>query len=217
MAGDLRRSAGWRWRSASGPSERWRRILDRRAVRGAAGLVLGDVAHALRGRPLQLAAGALERAHGGHLLRPVVLRAARAGRPRRRRREAARFPRRAGRRRSRGAAAAAVARPAQARAAAGDVFVERWSWAMGQPVHLQLFAASEARGYEAAAGGAGGAPAGRGRALPVRRRERSRRSSTARAGRGRSRSGADLAAVLEARRSASSARPAAPSTRRSSR
>jgi thiamine biosynthesis lipoprotein len=30
-------------------------------------------------------------------------------------------------------------------------FVERWSWAMGQPVHLQLFAGSEAHGYEAAA------------------------------------------------------------------
>ncbi len=31
-----------------------------------------------------------------------------------------------------------------------DRFVERWSWAMGQPVHLQLFAASETAGYEAA-------------------------------------------------------------------
>lgn len=30
-------------------------------------------------------------------------------------------------------------------------FIERWSWAMGQPVHLQLFAGSEAHGYEAAA------------------------------------------------------------------
>jgi FAD:protein FMN transferase len=30
-------------------------------------------------------------------------------------------------------------------------FVERWSWAMGQPVHLQLFASSEAHGYDAAA------------------------------------------------------------------
>ena len=29
-------------------------------------------------------------------------------------------------------------------------FVERWSWAMGQPVHLQLFAATETAGYEAA-------------------------------------------------------------------
>lgn len=28
--------------------------------------------------------------------------------------------------------------------------VERWSWAMGQPVHLRLFAQSEAAGYEAA-------------------------------------------------------------------
>lgn len=34
--------------------------------------------------------------------------------------------------------------------AAGDVFVERWSWAMGQPVHLQLFAASESAGYDIA-------------------------------------------------------------------
>jgi FAD:protein FMN transferase len=30
-------------------------------------------------------------------------------------------------------------------------FVERWSWAMGQPVHLQLFAESEQHGYDAAA------------------------------------------------------------------
>jgi len=29
-------------------------------------------------------------------------------------------------------------------------FVERWSWAMGQPVHLQLFAQSAAQGYDAA-------------------------------------------------------------------
>jgi thiamine biosynthesis lipoprotein len=32
-----------------------------------------------------------------------------------------------------------------------DRFVERWSWAMGQPVHLQLFAESERQGYDAAA------------------------------------------------------------------
>jgi thiamine biosynthesis lipoprotein len=32
-----------------------------------------------------------------------------------------------------------------------DEFVERWSWAMGQPVHLQLFARSSAQGYDAAA------------------------------------------------------------------
>jgi thiamine biosynthesis lipoprotein len=32
-----------------------------------------------------------------------------------------------------------------------DRFIERWSWAMGQPVHLQLFAESEAQGYAAAA------------------------------------------------------------------
>jgi FAD:protein FMN transferase len=34
-------------------------------------------------------------------------------------------------------------------------FVERWSWAMGQPVHLQLFASSEAHGYDAAAAALG--------------------------------------------------------------
>ena len=37
------------------------------------------------------------------------------------------------------------------RARPADHFIERWSWAMGQPVHLQLFADSEARGYDAAA------------------------------------------------------------------
>ena len=31
-----------------------------------------------------------------------------------------------------------------------DWLIERWSWAMGQPVHLRLFHASEAAGYEAA-------------------------------------------------------------------
>jgi thiamine biosynthesis lipoprotein len=30
-------------------------------------------------------------------------------------------------------------------------FIERWSWAMGQPVHLQLYASSDDHGYEAAA------------------------------------------------------------------
>lgn len=38
----------------------------------------------------------------------------------------------------------AAARPGR------EVLVERWSWAMGQPVHLQLYGASEAAGYEAA-------------------------------------------------------------------
>ena len=31
-----------------------------------------------------------------------------------------------------------------------EVLIERWSWAMGQPVHLQLFAGSAAQGYDAA-------------------------------------------------------------------
>ena len=33
----------------------------------------------------------------------------------------------------------------------GSHFIERWSWAMGQPVHLQLFADSDSHGYDAAA------------------------------------------------------------------
>jgi thiamine biosynthesis lipoprotein len=37
-----------------------------------------------------------------------------------------------------------------AQAAKDDELIERWSWAMGQPVHLQLFAESRDRGYEAA-------------------------------------------------------------------
>jgi FAD:protein FMN transferase len=48
------------------------------------------------------------------------------------------------------AGAGGVRHPWRAPGAGGNVFVERWSWAMGQPVHLQLFAASEAAGYEAA-------------------------------------------------------------------
>lgn len=53
-----------------------------------------------------------------------------------------------------GAGLAAAAAPrwlaASTGRAAGETFVERWSWAMGQPVHLQLFAVSEAAGYDAA-------------------------------------------------------------------
>jgi len=53
-----------------------------------------------------------------------------------------------------GAGIAGAAMPrwlaASARGADGEILVERWSWAMGQPVHLRLFAASEAAGYEAA-------------------------------------------------------------------
>ena len=45
---------------------------------------------------------------------------------------------------------AALAGRARRTASGESVFVERWSWAMGQPVHLQLFAASEAAGYEVA-------------------------------------------------------------------
>ncbi len=51
------------------------------------------------------------------------------------------------------AALAGAARPGALAATArrGPRFVERWSWAMGQPVHLQLYAASGDHGYEAAA------------------------------------------------------------------
>ncbi|HKV73077.1 MAG TPA: FAD:protein FMN transferase [Gemmatimonadales bacterium] len=42
--------------------------------------------------------------------------------------------------------------PAHRRARASARLVERWSWAMGQPVHLVLYADSDDRGYEAAAG-----------------------------------------------------------------
>ena len=38
-----------------------------------------------------------------------------------------------------------------ARRRAGDQFVERWSWAMGQPVHLMAFARSQAEGLDACA------------------------------------------------------------------
>jgi FAD:protein FMN transferase len=78
-----------------------------------------------------------------------------------------------------------------------DHFIERWSWAMGQPVHLQLFAESERHGYDAAAA-----------ALAELRRVESRLTLfedtsdlaelNRRAGKGRFRVGADLAAVLTA-------------------
>jgi FAD:protein FMN transferase len=50
-----------------------------------------------------------------------------------------------------GLRASATSASVFSRASATDeAFVERWSWAMGQPVHLQLFARSESAGYEAA-------------------------------------------------------------------
>lgn len=57
-----------------------------------------------------------------------------------------------------GAGLAAAAAPQWLSAAAAaradeaydEAYVERWSWAMGQPVHLRLFARSEDAGYEAA-------------------------------------------------------------------
>lgn len=77
----------------------------------------------------------------------------------------------------------------------GEQFVERWSWAMGQPVHLRLFAASEDAGLEAAA-----------LAIAELRRVEAALSLfdsasdlvalNERAGRGRVRVGTDLLAVL---------------------
>lgn len=79
----------------------------------------------------------------------------------------------------------------------GQTFVERRSWAMGQPVHLQLFAADEAAGLEVAQ-----------RALAELRRVEAALSRfdeasdlsevNRRAGAGAVRVGSDLVAVLEA-------------------
>lgn len=53
-----------------------------------------------------------------------------------------------------GAGLAGAAAPRWLGASAGgpgdETLVERWSWAMGQPVRLQIFAVSEAAGYDAA-------------------------------------------------------------------
>jgi FAD:protein FMN transferase len=98
-----------------------------------------------------------------------------------------------------GVAAAALPRWSAMAAPLGrdDVAVERWSWAMGQPVHLQLYARSEAAGYEAAQAALG----------ELRRVERalsrfdeaSELSALNRhAGRGPVAVGSDLAAVLAA-------------------
>ena len=93
-------------------------------------------------------------------------------------------------------------RPPFATLRAGSVrpsahFIERWSWAMGQPVHLQLFCASSDQGYEAAAA-----------ALAELRRVEARLSLfddasdlaelNRHAGRGALKVGGDLAAVLAA-------------------
>jgi thiamine biosynthesis lipoprotein len=94
-------------------------------------------------------------------------------------------------------AAVGSARARSTAALAGDVFVERWSWAMGQPVHLQLFAVSEAAGYDAAQAAL----------AELRRVERALTlfddtsdvcELNRAAGRGPHEVGSDLAAVLEA-------------------
>jgi thiamine biosynthesis lipoprotein len=82
------------------------------------------------------------------------------------------------------------------RRATDDRLVERWSWAMGQPVHLQLFVSDERRGFEAAQTAF----------AELRRVERALSlfddssdlcEVNRRSGRGRTRVGADLATVLE--------------------
>ena len=52
-------------------------------------------------------------------------------------------------------AIAGVPRMLRAAAVVGNAFVERWSWAMGQPVHLMVFAATEDAGLEACAAALG--------------------------------------------------------------
>lgn len=81
----------------------------------------------------------------------------------------------------------------------GNVFVERWSWAMGQPVHLRLFAVSEAAGYEAAQ--AALAELRRVEGVLSRFDDASELSElNRRAGRGALAAGPDLLAVLRASR-----------------
>ena len=48
-----------------------------------------------------------------------------------------------------GAGLGAIFLPRLPRWRADDVFVERWSWAMGQPVHVMVFAGSEQEGLDA--------------------------------------------------------------------
>src|SRR3989475_2312857 len=50
-----------------------------------------------------------------------------------------------------GAGLGSVFIPRLPRWRADDVFVERWSWAMGQPVHVMVFAGSEQEGLDACA------------------------------------------------------------------
>jgi thiamine biosynthesis lipoprotein len=82
------------------------------------------------------------------------------------------------------------------RRATDDRLVERWSWAMGQPVHLQLFISDERQGFEAAQKAF----------AELRRVERALSlfddssdlcEVNRRSGRGGTRVGADLATVLE--------------------
>jgi thiamine biosynthesis lipoprotein len=79
----------------------------------------------------------------------------------------------------------------------GSVFVERWSWAMGQPVHLQLFAVTETAAYEAAQ--AALAELRRVEGVLSRFDDASELSElNRRAGRGALAAGADLGTVLRA-------------------
>src|SRR5437763_5739747 len=155
----------------------------RRAVRGAAGVVLRHVADAVRRWALRLAARGVERAARGHVL-PSVISHPEGAAPRGREHtmsaaasrshpkgwarqitalkgSAAPGPgfslgtRRAPTMRRRdflgacGIGLAGIFVPR--RPGGGEVFVERWSWAMGQAVHLMVYAGSEQAGLDACA------------------------------------------------------------------
>src|SRR5256885_113899 len=147
----------------------------RRAVRGAAGVVLRHVADAVRRWAIRLAARGVERAAGGHIL-PSVVPHPQGGRPIGRGHIMNVAP---GPGFSLGTGADRDGGPGECRGAAccaptmrrrdflgacgiglagifvrrwpahGDVLVERWSWAMGQAVHLMVYAESEQSGLDA--------------------------------------------------------------------
>src|SRR5436309_3330328 len=141
-------------------------LAHRRAVRGVAGVLFGHVAHAIRRSALQLAARSLQRAPRRDVLRAVVRDPARAAAGGAGRNPgvtmdvSVRGPRLEPRTRGAmnrrqfvgtlGTGLGLVFVPRLPRWRADDVFVERWSWAMGQPVHLMVFAGSEQEGLDRA-------------------------------------------------------------------
>src|ERR1043166_6865126 len=127
------------------------------AVRGAARLLLRDVAHALRGPAVRLAAGGVEGGHGGDVLRPDRAGAGGASVGGARARPGDERGPSGMKRRSFLAAAGAgclgwtVGKPfPQRRSPGGERLVVRWAWAVGQSVKLLLFVHDEDAGLEAA-------------------------------------------------------------------